>query len=203
MPESITPQLLLSAYCQGVFPMADGRDGEIGWYAPDPRAVQPFAEGDPLGTFKVRRSLTKRVRNGGFKLTTDRCFADVIRACATVPRDDALGTWISPEIERLYNDLHRHGFAHSVEAWHGGELVGGLYGVAIGAAFFGESMFSRQPDASQVAYVHLIEHLRERGYQLLDVQFVNPHLEQFGVVEVPRDDYLQSLERALQTDIQW
>lgn len=203
MQHRITPELVLSAYGQGLFPMADGRGGEIGWYSPDPRAIQPFAEGDPLGTFKVRRSLAKRVRNGGFELTTDRCFADVIRACASIPRNDALGTWISPEIERLYNDLHCHGFAHSVEAWHGGELVGGLYGVAIGAAFFGESMFSRKPDASQVAYVWLIEHLRQRGYQLLDVQFVNPHLEQFGVVEVPRDEYLQSLERALQTDIQW
>jgi len=203
MQQRITPQLVLSAYCQGLFPMADSRDGEIGWYSPDPRAIQPFAQGDPLGSFKVRRSLAKRVRNGGFELTTDRCFADVIRACASVPRNDELGTWINPEIERLYTALHHHGFAHSVEAWHDGALVGGLYGVAIGAAFFGESMFSRRPDASQVAYVWLIEHLRQRGYQLLDVQFVNPHLEQFGVVEVPREDYLALLREAIDRRMDW
>lgn len=201
--EQITPELLLSAYCQGVFPMADGRDGEIGWYSPDPRAVQPFREGDPLGTFKVRRSLAKRVRNAGYTVTTDRCFADVIRACATAPRDDGQGTWISPQIEALYTQAHHLGFAHSVEAWRDNQLVGGLYGIAIGAAFFGESMFSRAPDASQVCYVHLIDRLRDRGYRLLDVQFVNPHLEQFGVVEVSRRQYHGLLARAIESDACW
>ena len=183
--------------------MADGRDGEIDWYSPDPRAIQPFAGGDPLGQFRIRRSLMKRIRNCGYGITIDRCFADVIHACATVPRNDEHGAWISPEIERLYTELHIAGFAHSVEAWQGDRLIGGLYGVTIGAAFFGESMFSRLPDASQVCYARLIDQLRERGYQLLDVQFVNPHLEQFGVVAVPRDDYHAMLDDALQTPVMW
>lgn len=196
----ITPDLILNAYCQGYFPMADGPGGEIGWYSPDPRAVQPFVEGDPLGEFRVRRSLAKRVRNGGFTVTINQRFADVIRGCAQ-PRSEANGVWISDQIKALYTRLHEMGFAHSIEAWRGDELVGGLYGVAIGAAFFGESMFSREPDASQVCYVHLIEYLRKHGYQLLDVQFVNPHLEQFGVVEIPQSMYHSLLEAALSQDI--
>lgn len=199
----ITTDLLLNAYCQGYFPMADGRDGEIGWYSPDPRAIQPFVEGDPLGDFKIRRSLAKRVRHGGFSVTTDRCFADVIHACATAPRGPDNGHWISGEIEQLYTEVHRMGLAHSVEAWRDDQLVGGLYGVAIGGAFFGESMFSREPDASQVCYVWLSEHLRRRGYRLLDVQFVNPHLEQFGVIEIERDDYLDMLEEAIFQNVNW
>ena len=201
--DTITPELLLSAYCQGYFPMADSRGGEIGWYAPDPRAIQPFIDGDPLGTFKVRRSLAKRIRHGGLEMSTDRCFAEVIHACATSPRPEGQGTWISPEIEKLYTQLHQHGFAHSVEASREGQLVGGLYGVSIGAAFFGESMFSRESDASQVCYAWLIEHLRSQGYRLLDVQFVNPHLEQFGVVEVPKDEYLLMLEDAIYAPTAW
>lgn len=203
MTMEITPDLLLHAYRMGVFPMADGRGGQIGWYQPDPRAIQPFVEGDPLGSFRVRRSLAKRVRNAGFQVTADRRFADVVHACATSPRGDGRGTWISPEIERLYTELHRIGHAHSVEAWRGDALVGGLYGVAIGAAFFGESMFSHEPDASQVCYVRLVEHLRQQGYQLLDVQFVNPHLEQFGVVEVPNTAYLELLKSACDTNTSW
>jgi len=203
----LTPELLLNAYCQGAFPMAEGRDGDIAWYCADPRAIQPFVPGDPLGAFHVRRSLAKRIRNGGMTVTTDRCFADVIHACATVPRKDedgdAAGTWISPEIERAYTELHQAGFAHSVEAWRGDQLVGGIYGVAIGSAFFGESMFSREPYASQVAYVWLIEHLRSSGYTLFDTQFVNPHIEQFGVVEVPKDAYLAMLERAIALQRCW
>lgn len=199
----ITADILLSAYCQGLFPMAEGRDGEIGWYSPDPRAIQPFLQGDPLGSFRVRRSLAKRIRNAGYTVTTDRCFGQVIHACATSPRDDGHGTWISPQIEALYSQLHEAGFAHSVEAWHEGQLIGGLYGVAIGAAYFGESMFSTMPDASQVCYAWLVDHLRERGYRLLDVQFVNPHLEQFGVVEVPRDDYLLMLDQAIDLPCVW
>jgi len=199
----ITIDLLLQAYCQGIFPMADGRSGDIGWYRPDQRAIQPFLPGDALGAFKVRRSLAKRVRNAGFEVTTDRRFADVIHACATAPRGPDNGDWISPQIERLYTDLHLAGFAHSVEAWRDGELVGGLYGVAIGAAFFGESMFCTQSDASKVCYVKLVERLRERGYGLLDVQFVNPHLEQFGVVEVPGDDYLAMLQDSIDQPARW
>lgn len=199
----LTPELVLRAYCQGLFPMADGRAGEIGWYAPDPRAIQPFVESDPLGSFHLKRSLAKQMRQGRFEVTTDRCFAEVIHACATVPRRDSDGAWISPEIESLYTDLHRHGFAHSVEAWEEGELVGGIYGPTIGGAFFGESMFSLRPYASQVCYAWLIGHLRSRGYKLFDVQFVNPHLEQFGVVEVPRDDYLALLEEAIGIGVSW
>lgn len=200
----LTPELILKAYCQGLFPMADGLDGEIGWYSPDPRAIQPFVQGDPLGSFHLRRSLARQVRRQPFEITTDRCFAQVIHACATVPRGDDNGTWISPEIESLYTALHRHGFAHSVEAWDDdGQLVGGIYGPAIGGAFFGESMFSVKPYASQLCYVWLIDHLRRQGYTLFDVQFVNPHLEQFGVVEVPRDDYLTLLDAAIELDVSW
>ena len=197
----LTPEILLSAYCQGLFPMADDRDGEIDWYSPDPRAIQPFVADDPLGQFKVRRSLAKRVRNAGFEVRVNRAFAEVIHACATAPRGEGNGTWISPEIEQLYCDLHRHGFAHSVEAWRGDQLVGGLYGVAIGAAFFGESMFSREPDASQVCYVRLIDLLRQQGFELLDVQFVNPHLQQFGVITLPADQYMVLLDKAISREV--
>lgn len=200
---NLTPDHLLSAYCQGVFPMAEERDGEIAWYSADPRAIQPFLEDDPLGAFYVRRSLAKQLRKERFTITTDRCFAEVIHACATVPRGDGQGTWINAEIESLYTVAHGHGFAHSVEAWLEGQLVGGIYGIAIAGAFFGESMFSCEPYASQACYVWLIEHLRERGYTLFDVQFVNPHLEQFGVVEVPRGDYLVLLEEAIEMDVTW
>lgn len=183
--------------------MADGREGEIAWYSAAPRAIQPFVEGDPLGSFHLKRSLAKKLRKNLFDITADRCFAEVIHACATVPRGDGEGTWISPEIEAIYTELYQHGFAHSVEAWQEGELVGGIYGVAIGGAFFGESMFSLKPYASQVCYVWLIEHLRQRGYRLFDVQFVNPHLVQFGVVEVPQDDYLMMLERVIELEVYW
>ena len=200
--ETITPQMLLGAYCQGFFPMADGRRGELGWYSPDPRALQPFLEDDPLGAFHVRRSLAKFLRGDPPEITTDRCFADVIEACA-VPRSEDDETWISPLIEQLFTELHHMGFAHSIEAWRGKELVGGLYGLAIGGAFFAESMYSREPYASQACYAWLVDHLRERGYTLLDVQFVNPHLEQFGVVELPRDRYLEMLGQALCESRSW
>lgn len=198
---------MLNAYCQGYFPMADGRGGELGWYSPDPRAIQPFLVSDPLGSFHIRHSLAKQARKGGYQITTNLCFANVIHECATVPRknelDEEAGTWISPEIETLYTQLHDLGYAHSVEAWHEDELVGGVYGVCIGAAFFGESMFSTRPYASQLCYIHLIEKLRVCGYTLLDVQFVNPHIAQFGVVEIPRDDYLRLLQDATRRETQW
>lgn len=194
--------LLVQAYLAGCFPMADPDTGQVGWYSPDPRAIQPFTEGDPLGTFNVRRSLAKRVRNAGYRITRDRAFAEVLAACAE-PRPGEPDTWISPGLTRSYQSLHDHGIAHSVEAWHGDTLVGGLYGVAIGGAFFGESMFSRMPDASQVCLVHLVEHLREQGYTLLDVQFVNPHLAQFGIVEVRREHYLHLLANAASLPVTW
>lgn len=183
--------------------MAGDRFGDIEWFCPDPRAIQPFLIGDELGAFHVKRSLAKQVRKSAFDVTTDRCFADVIGACASVPRGDDAGTWISPEIESLYTQLHEQGFAHSVEAWQDGQLVGGVYGVSIGGAFFGESMFSRRPYASQVCLVWLVEHLRTRGYTLFNVQFVNPHIQQFGVVEVPIDTYLGLLEGAVAKDVAW
>jgi len=196
------PELLVEAYLAGAFPMADSTTGEVGWYSPDPRAVQPFADGDPLGAFHVRRSLAKRVRNAGYTVTRSAAFAEVVAACAQ-PRPKEPETWISPALMQSYILLHQHGLAQSVECWQGGQLVGGLYGVALGGAFFGESMFSRMPDASQVALVHLVDHLRSRGYTLLDVQFVNPHIEQFGVVEIRRAHYLRLLGDAVALPVTW
>ncbi len=192
-------ELVVRAYCAGYFPMARQRDGRggIDWYSPDPRALLPLDE-----RFKVRRSLAKRVKQRPYRITRDTAFAQVIRACAQ-PRPGAAETWISDQIITVYEDLHHAGLAHSVEAYDGDELVGGLYGVALGAAYFGESMFSRRPDASQLCLVHLVEHLRARGYHLLDVQFVNPHLAQFGVVETPRVRYLERLAEALGAGVSW
>ncbi|MEM6756086.1 MAG: leucyl/phenylalanyl-tRNA--protein transferase [Planctomycetota bacterium] len=188
----ISPAMVLAAYRAGAFPMADDRHGRVGWFSPDPRALLPLDD-----RFRVRRSLAKRVRHAGYRVTFDHCFADVIHACATAPRPDDSGTWISRDIEAAYVELHHAGYAHSVEAWVDDQLVGGLYGVALGAAFFGESMFSRATDASQVCLVKLVEHLRACGFALLDTQFVNPHLEQFGVIELSRADYLVRLNAAV------
>jgi leucyl/phenylalanyl-tRNA--protein transferase len=186
MREHLTADLLIRAYCAGVFPMADGRDGPLSWYAPDPRAVMP------LETFHVPRSLRRTLTRGVFESRTDTAFTAVMRACAA--REE---TWISEEIVRAYTDLHRLGLAHSVESWREGELVGGLYGVALGGAFFGESMFSRATDASKVALVVLVERLRARGFTLLDVQFLTPHLARFGAVEISRREYERRLAGAL------
>jgi len=197
----ITAELLVQAYCAGAFPMADGRDGAIGWYSPDPRAVIPLEEDG----FKVSRSLQKRVRSGCYRVTRDRAFGEVIRACAQ-PRDEGVDTWISQPIIDVYNELHGAGLAHSVEAWSidaQERLVGGLYGVSLGGAFFGESMFHRATDASKVCLVALVEHLRERGFGLLDVQFVNPHLDQFGVMELSKEAYMKRLHQAIQSGAQW
>lgn len=184
--ERLTPELLVRAYCQGLFPMADARDGVIRWYAPDPRAIIPLA------AFHIPRSLARTVRRGRFTVTVNAAFPEVMRACAA--RDE---TWISEEIIRSYTSLHRLGLAHSVETWQEGELAGGLYGVALGGAFFGESMFSRITDASKVALVALVERLRERSYTLLDTQFLTEHLARFGAVAVPRTRYLALLAEAL------
>lgn len=192
----LTPELVVRAYCAGAFPMARGRAGRIDWFSPDPRAILPLE----VGAFRVTRSLAKRVRRGLYKVTRDVACERVIRMCAE-PRPYAEETWISPEIARVYTRLHGLGVAHSVEAWQDDELVGGLYGVALGGAFFGESMFSRATDASKVCLVHLVEHLRAQGFELLDVQFVNPHMAQFGVVEIPREEYLRRLEAALGKEV--
>jgi len=201
-PEDIlTPEMVVRAYSMGVFPMADGRAGEVGWYSPDPRAVIPLEDGG----FKVRRSLRKRFNSGVYRVTMDQAFEAVIRACAE-PRASDADTWINRDIIGVYTQLHRAGLAHSVEAWSDDDdtaPVGGLYGVSLGGAFFGESMFHRATDASKVCLVALVEHLRARGFTLLDVQFVNPHLEQFGVTEVPREDYLRRLHEVIGQDIAW
>lgn len=182
----LTPELLLSAYASGIFPMGV-EDGTIAWFSPDPRAIIP------LDTFKASRSLRAVIRKGVYRVTVDRAFRQVISACA----DREEGTWITDEIKTAYARLHDLGFAHSVEAWRGADLVGGLYGVAIGGAYFGESMFHRATDASKVCLVTLVERLRARGYVLLDTQYVTPHLRRFGAVEIPRRTYLQQLRRAV------
>jgi leucyl/phenylalanyl-tRNA--protein transferase len=185
----LSPENLLSAYASGIFPMAD-EFGRVHWLAPDPRAVIE------LDRFKVSRSLASVVRKGKFQISVDAAFPDVIDGCAD--RED--GTWISPGIRRAYARLHRLGFAHSVEAWHDGRLAGGLYGVALRGAFFGESMFHCVSDASKAALVALVERLRERQFVLLDVQFQTPHLRRFGAVEIPRPEYERRLRHAMRLD---
>lgn len=204
---------MLDAYRSGAFPMADPETGVIEWFRPDPRAIIP------LDTFHVPDSLRQRVTSSGprrFVVTSDRAFSRVIRACAK-PRPNQEETWIDDRIVHAYEMLHEAGHAHSVEAWIRGNeegernedliLVGGLYGVHVGGLFAGESMFSlperRGTDASKVCLVHLVHHLRRRGFSVLDVQFVNPHLEQFGVVEILGGEYSDRLSHAVQSDVAW
>ena len=187
----IPSELLVSAYTSGWFPMAVD-DGEIRWYSPDPRGIIP------LESFRVPSRLGRVIRAGTFQIELNRAFDAVIRACAeTDRRDGDPGTWIDREIIDSYVELHRLGFAHSVEAWQDGRLAGGLYGVALGGAFFGESMFHSKTNASKVALAALVGHLRARGFRLLDIQWVTPHLEQFGALEIPRQSYLELLEEAI------
>ena len=189
----IPSRLLVAAYASGWFPMAS--EGEIRWYSPDPRGILP------LDAVHFPRRLARVVRSGRFRIEVDRAFVDVMRACAADERDrEDPGTWIDDEIIESYTALHEAGIAHSVEAWIDDRLVGGLYGVALRGAFFGESMFHHETDASKVALVALVERLRSRGYVLLDTQWVTPHLEQFGAVEIPREDYLRRLEQSLTLD---
>lgn len=191
----ISSELLVSAYSSGWFPMAVDRGG-IRWYSPDPRGIIP------LESFHVPSRLARVIRAGTFKIEIDRAFETVIHACAeTNRRDGDPGTWIDRDILDSYIELHRLGFAHSVEAWQDGRLEGGLYGVALGGAFFGESMFHRKTNASKVALAALVEHLRARGFRLLDIQWVTPHLEQFGAVEIPRPMYLQLLADAITVEV--
>ncbi|WP_298720829.1 leucyl/phenylalanyl-tRNA--protein transferase [uncultured Ferrovibrio sp.] len=192
-PEPLTPELLLQAYARGYFPMADSADDPgYFWVYPQRRGILP------LDSFHVPRKLARTVRAGRFRITVDQDFAAVIAACAA-PADhpQRRNTWINETIRHAYIQLHRLGFAHSVECWDGENLVGGLYGVKLGAAFFGESMFSRATDASKVALVHLVGRLIAGGFVLLDTQFVTPHLMQFGAIEVPREKYLDMLFDAL------
>jgi leucyl/phenylalanyl-tRNA---protein transferase len=185
----LTPDILLAGYCQGYFPMAD-ENGEISWYDTNPRAIIP------LDAFHIPRRLARRVRNGGFEIRIDHDFRAVMEACAE-PRPNQ-GGWISAEMIDAYTALHQAGFAHSIETWRDGRLVGGLYGVAIRGLFAGESMFSHQTDASKVALVHLVERLRRGGFTLLDSQYiVGEHMLQFGTIEIARTEYKRRLQEAL------
>lgn len=209
------PQALLGAYRDAAFPMADPRTGAIDWYSPDPRAVMPLHPESSRGAgdgFHISRSLAGRVRGRGFTLTSDTAFERVMRACAE-PRPGREETWIDERIVRWYSSLHALGNAHSIEVWTPRDdrspqgLVGGVYGVSIGAAFFAESMFSRPElggtDASKVALVHLVTHLRRQGFTLMDVQFRNPHIDQFGVKDVRRASYRRLLRDAVDLPVSW
>lgn len=183
----LTPELLIQAYAAGVFPMSESRaDTEVFWVDPKRRGVFP------LNGFRISRSLARRIRRQDFTVTVDQDFAGVLAGCAD--RDE---TWISGIIARLYLDLHRRGLAHSIEVRQGDELVGGVYGVALGGAFFGESMFSRRTDASKVALAYLVSRLRAGGFVLFDTQFLTPHLASLGAVEIPRAEYRRRLSEAL------
>ena len=192
--------LLLHAYRRGFFPMAKGREeSEIYWVAPDRRGIIP------LDSFHIPHSLRKFLKHSGFHYSINQAFETVLSSCAA-PRAKQPDSWINPAIAALYRDLWQRGFAHSVEVWQGAvgeQLVGGLYGVAMGAAFFGESMFSRQTNASKAALVELVRHLNERGFRLLDAQFYTPHLGQFGAQEIDQADYLVLLDDALARNAQF
>ncbi|MCX6050167.1 MAG: leucyl/phenylalanyl-tRNA--protein transferase [Chloroflexi bacterium] len=185
----LTPRLLFAAYRQGAFPMGHD-DGEIYWYDPDPRCILP------LDTFHVPRSLAQTIRHGGFEVRFNTAFRQVMLACAE-PAPGREQTWITAEILAAYCQFHELGFAHSVETWVDGQLVGGLYGVAIGGLFAGESMFSHRQDASKIALVYLVERLRTQGFVLHDTQFMTEHLRRFGAIEIPRAEYHRQLQQAL------
>lgn len=190
----LTPDLILKAYACGVFPMAERRDDQdVFWVDPDWRGVLPLDE------FYVPKRLARTVRSHRFQVTVDQDFSGVIQGCATISERRA-ETWINGPIAEAYVGLHARGHAHSVEVWRDGELVGGLYGVSLAAAFFGESMFSMERDASKVALVHLVGRLRAGGYRLLDTQFVTDHLTRFGARQLPRAAYLAKLDEALDQD---
>lgn len=173
----------------GIFPMAD-TDGTLYWYSPDPRAIIP------IETYKPSKSLRPVINKNIFEIRINTDFEGVMRGCS-MPRRDSEETWISEEIIEAYTDLHKMGMAHSVEAYLDNKLVGGLYGVAIGAAFFGESMFYSEPNASKVAFHYLIETLRKQNFQLLDTQFINDNVARFGAIEIPKGQYLNLLRKAI------
>ncbi len=187
----LTPDLLLNAYANGYFPMALNKDDpELYWFSPEERGVLP------LETFNIPRGLARAMKKHSYTLTVDTAFEQVIRACGTLTKERH-ETWINENIVQLYTALFDSGHAHSIEVWDGKTLVGGLYGVSLGAAFFGESMFSRAPDASKIALVRLVEILRAAEYELLDTQYVNEHLKQFGVEAWSKQRYMIKLEKAL------
>src|SRR5688572_3834867 len=189
MSAALDPQSLLTAYAQGSFPMADP-DGKVRWYTASPRGVIPLDE----GAFLVPRTLRQIIRQGKFQVRINHDFRAVMTACM---KTRAKRTWINQELIDAYAALHEMGHAHSVEAWRGDDLEGGLYGVSLGAAFFGESMFHHHRDASKVALVALVERLRERGFELLDTQTCSDHLRRFGGIEIPHAQYLRALKKAL------
>ncbi len=180
---------LLYAYVNGLFPMA-GESGEIGWYAPDPRAIIP------IDAYKPCKSLKPIINKGQFEVVINRKFKEVMKECS-LPRFEGDGVWISSELIAMYTELHEMGFAHSVEAYESGELVGGLYGVSMGGAFFGESMFHKVSNASKVAFHYLVERLRARKFHLLDTQFINDNVLRYGAIEIPKEKYMTILEKAL------
>lgn len=186
MRYTLSTDLLLKAYRQGIFPMDE--EGVVYWYDPNPRTILPLDE-----TFHISRTLARTVRQGVFELRVDTMFRTVMQHCA-----ERRQTWISPEFVEAYGRLHDAGYAHSVEAWQNGALVGGLYGVAVGGLFAGESMFSRATDSSKVALVHLYERLRAGGFVLWDTQFMTAHLAKFGAHEIPRGEYKRRLQKALE-----
>lgn len=189
----LSAEQLLHAYSMGIFPMARERhDPDLYWVDPDSRGIIP------LDTFHVPRSLRKTIRRKKFAVTCDKAFLPVMRLCAA-PAPDRPESWINETIVALFAELHGQGHAHSIEVWQDGVLVGGLYGLALGGAFFGESMASRVTDASKVALVHLVAHLKAGGYSLLDTQFLTEHLSRFGAIDIPRADYHARLARALRT----
>jgi leucyl/phenylalanyl-tRNA--protein transferase len=187
----LSPARLLKAYRKGVFPWY-GEGDPICWWSPDPRAIFE------LDSFRSSRRLQRTIRSGRFTVTVNRDFAGVIRGCADRPGD---GTWILPELTAAYEELHRLGHAHSVETWQRDVLAGGVYGVAIGGFFAGESMFTRQRDASKVALAFLIDRLRQRGFQLFDIQFLTPHTGRLGAIQIPRAEYLTRLARAIEEQV--
>ncbi len=197
MQTTLTPALLLNAYAQGVFPMGQPDSPDIEWYSPNPRGIIPLDD-----RFHVPKRLARTWRNGEYRVTYDGAFTQVMRACAQ-PRPNQPSTWISEEFVAVYTELHRLGHAHSVETWHGEHLVGGLYGVSIGGLFAGESMFSVARDASKIALIALVEHLRRGRFVILDTQWVTEHLAQFGAYWMPRHIYLQQLQHALRAPSVW
>lgn len=199
-PNELSPELLLWGYQRGWFPMADPDDPAIHWFNPDPRAILP------LDDFHIPKSVQREVRKGKFDITCDKDFVGVMRACSA-PRTDDDQTWIDQRLIDAYVELNKLDRAHSIEAWLDGNLVGGLYGVHIGSAFFGESMFSSPAlggtNSSKICLVHLVQWMNYRGLSLLDTQFWTEHLERFGCFEIPRDEYLTMLNKAISCDIKW
>ena len=201
----LTPEWLLDAYRHGIFPWPlwdDSWDNPwdeepMMWWSLDPRAILPL---DSIDGLHISRRLARTLRSGKFRVTRDTAFEQVIQGCAAGPGREE-GTWLSPEMIEAYTEMHRLGHAHSVEVWQEDELVGGLYGIAIGGLFAAESMFYRERDASKVALVHLVTHLQSRGYQLLDVQQWTPHTGRMGAIEISRDEYLQRLSAAVELPV--